>query len=409
LLHLVNNINHPKKMYVGSIVQACVKQTAYDPQSEMERTQYLYEVIQYSGFSAAIQKQIHMHLIASEDEENAQQMLRLVKRFADDGNLESKEAIRKVFRFSSNWNCFIGAEELICIDQIKGFQRVVGEIGKKIVEDEYYETDFIFDYAVEELGEDTVNQFFISYKDDQYANAYLNSVLDYKNKDRDSGNSSEPYDVIRESIETKELNRHWTSYMHWGVKASEDDIFLAATDLLKQSKPYKLLLYLSIFQKRPFPLDIDSIISWARSTNKKISNKAFLVLRNIKSEAVYELAIESLNNNKPNRYALELLILNYKAQDLALLENMMFKKQTKHSFHSNALDIMHIFEENSDPSATGLLLHIYNTGWCTHCREGFIDIMLVNDMIPASIREELKYDCNLDIREKVEQYELNRH
>ncbi|WP_141502487.1 hypothetical protein [Paenibacillus luteus] len=181
LLHLINHRNKPQKKYVHTIVKACVGSTAYDPQAETERTEYLYEAVKHSGFSSRIQKEVLDHLLLSEEEYDTQQMLRLARRFAEDGNEEAKEAIRKAFQYSQGWNCFIGDEELIAIDKQNGLKRVVEEIGKKIVEEDYVESDSTYNFAIEQLGKDAVDAFFQSQSHHLYVSAYLNSVMEYRN------------------------------------------------------------------------------------------------------------------------------------------------------------------------------------------------------------------------------------
>jgi hypothetical protein len=405
LLHLISHSNKPQKKYIHTIVQACVRNTAYDPQAETERTEYLYEAVKYSGFSSRIQKEVLDHLLSSEEEYDTQQMLRLARRFAEEGNEEAREAIRKSFQFSQAWNCFIGDEELIAIDKQNGLKRVVEVIGKKIVDDDYVEIDFTYNFAIEQLGEDAVDVFFRSQSHHLYVSAYLNSVMEYRNRES-SRTPYEliPYEEIRDSILQKDTSKHRFFYHFWGKKASDNDLRLAAEDLLKQTNEKKLCLYLNIFQKRKFPLSEDFLLSLARSPKKSISNYAILALRNIESEAVHEFALELLQDEQPHHYALELLELNYKQQDITIVERILLKKQNKDAFHDRALDVKHIFEKQKDPSSIDLILQIYREGRCTSCREGFIDILIANHWLPSIIWDELLYDSNLDIREKVRRY-----
>ncbi|MEV5029265.1 hypothetical protein [Paenibacillus sp. LPE1-1-1.1] len=131
-------------------------------------------------------------------------------------------------------------------------------------------------------------------------------------------------------------------------------------------------------------------------------------MRNIRSDKIHGFAIELLQINNPNKHALMLLISNYQRQDLVLIDKVIFKKQNKFSFHHWELDTLLIFKENIDPAAVELMLYIYNQGWCTYCREGFIDIMIANDWLPSSMHAELLHDCNLDIREKAKK-SINPH
>jgi hypothetical protein len=85
LFYLIDTSNNPKRKYINPIIQACIKRTAYDPQAEGDRTEYLYEVCKQSGYENEIQRHILEHLVKSQNEYDIEQMLRLAKRFVDAG------------------------------------------------------------------------------------------------------------------------------------------------------------------------------------------------------------------------------------------------------------------------------------------------------------------------------------
>ncbi|MFE4573099.1 hypothetical protein [Paenibacillus chitinolyticus] len=185
----------------------------------------------------------------------------------------------------------------------------------------------------------------------------------------------------------------------WGMRAFKEDLFKAADDLLKEEHPKKLEAYLSIFVKPAFPLDPQKIIELAQSQNKRLRSAAIHALRNLKDERIHRLAVQLICQRETEVEALELFTFNYEENDLPLLEHVAFKKHNKHSFHNMELDMVNIFEKHPTASCQKIMIELYHKGLCSPCRRRAVEIMLANDILPASLRDEIRYDCNPDIRE----------
>ncbi|AET67573.1 hypothetical protein Desor_1955 [Desulfosporosinus orientis DSM 765] len=64
ILFLKENQNRNRK-YLKAIQYACVNNTAFDPQVEGSRAEYLWEAIQYSGYSEYLQNAVLTALLTS--------------------------------------------------------------------------------------------------------------------------------------------------------------------------------------------------------------------------------------------------------------------------------------------------------------------------------------------------------
>ncbi|SEG75585.1 hypothetical protein [Paenibacillus sp. UNC499MF] len=379
--------------HLDAITDACIRNTAYDPQCDGSREAYLWEVIQLSKASPILQERILDALGGKVNGWNLLQVYRLAKIFASHGNAAAVDTMKRGFRYDEEWNCFIGGEEIIEAGGAQGFLFVAKEIGKKILSSEYEGNTFIWESAKELLGEEKAAALLVESAKDERIKAFYQSVLpDEGDYSLSNGRKALPYEELK-----SEKARY--PYIRWGMCASKEDLFKAADDLLKEEHPKKLEAYLSIFVNVAFPLDPQKIIDLAQSQNKRLRSAAIRALRNLKNERIHRLAVQLICQRETEIEALELFTLNYEENDLPLLESIAFKKHNKHSFHNMELDMVNIFENHPTASCQKIMIELYKKGFCSLCRRWAVEIMLANHMLPAALRDEIQYDCNPDIRE----------
>ncbi|EGL16321.1 MULTISPECIES: hypothetical protein [unclassified Paenibacillus] len=384
--------------HLDAIADACIRSTAYDPQCDESREAYLWEVIQLSKASSILQERILDALGGEVNGWDLLQVYRLAKIFASHGNPTAVDAMKKGFRYDEEWNCFIGGAEIIEAEGARGFLFVAKEVGKRILSSGYEGGTFVWEFAKEFLGEEKAAALLEESANDERIQAFYQSAL----RDEDdysllNGRKALSYDEFKSSIEAGEKARY--PYIRWGMHASKEDLFKAADDLLKEEHPKKLEAYLFIFAKTAFPLDPQKIIELAQSGNKRLRSAAIHALRNLKDERIHRLAVELIHQRETEMEALELFTLNYEENDLPLLERIAFKKHHKHSFHNMELDMVDIFENHPTATCQKIMIELYHKGLCTLCRRRAVEIMLANHILPASLRDEIRYDCNPDIRD----------
>ncbi|MFB7816421.1 hypothetical protein ACFC0X_19860 [Paenibacillus chitinolyticus] len=139
--------------HLDAIADACIRNTAYDPQCDGSREAYLWEVIQLSKASPILQERILDALGGEVNGWDLLQVYRLAKIFASHGNATAVDAMKRGFRYDEEWNCFIGGEEIIEAEGAQGFLFVAQEIGKQIMSSGYEGDTFIWEFAKEFLGE----------------------------------------------------------------------------------------------------------------------------------------------------------------------------------------------------------------------------------------------------------------
>jgi hypothetical protein len=402
ILFLKENQNRNRK-YLKAIQYACTNNTAYDPQVEGSRAEYLWEAIQYSGYSEYLQEAVLTSLLASTQPYDIEQMLHLSRRFAENGNNSAKEIMYKTFQYNEHWNTFIGADDLILLDGTHGLLFVADAIGKKILSDNYYEDDWILSIAEEELGKDNVR---ICLTEGSRTNpnvkAYIDSVNSFVEKEAPRAKEKvKTYEEIKLQIDDINDKTNNFKYSYWGAHATEQDFLKAAQDFLVENNRNKIIKYLNIFSRKQFRLNVDKIVTLAYSKDKTIFSNAIGVLKKIRNEQVHELAI-SLWSKNPRCYpVIELLEKNYHDTDYQILQEVLFQKHNKYMFHHLGMSILEIAEEHSSSNCTDLLVHIYNLTWCSNCRRRAVETMIKTEIAPDWVLKECEFDSNPDIRELI--------
>lgn len=383
--------------HIDAIFSACVKNTAYDPQCDINREDYLWEIIQLSQQSETLQERILETLENAANGWGLLQVFRLAKIFALNGNSTALAAMKRGFRYNEEWNNFIGGEEIIILEGEQGFLFTASRIGEHILSSDYEEDRALLNFAKEQLGEEKVAAL-LKNNCDANIRAFVQSTdCQYEDGEAPSNpNHFVTYEELKTSIGS--VPDAYFRYTRWGMQASKEDLLRAANDLLEEKSTRKRLAYLYIFGKTIFPLDPQKIIDFSLSKNRRLRSAAIAVLSNIKDERIHQLGIQLMARQATEIDALDLFILNYSEDDLPLLEGSVFKKHTEHSFHSVGFSILKIFANNPTPSCRRILIELYNKGLCSFCRKRSIEAMMSNQVLPASIQDEIRYDCNPNIR-----------
>lgn len=381
--------------HIDAIYDACIKNTAYDPQCDVSREDYLWEVIQLSKASNSLQERI-LKTLESIDGWDLFQVYRLAKIFVLNGNPTALEAMKRRFRYHEEWYSFIGGEEIIEAEGEQGFLFVAGQIGKEILSSDYEEDKYLLEFAYEHLGEDKVAAL-LENLCDVNIQAFLQSADQHQGYSQSTPNLAVSYDDLKTSIGSapKPLYR----FLKWGKHATEEDLLRAANDLLEERNSKKLEAYLYMFGKTVFPLDPQRIIELAQSKNSRLRSAAIRTLSNLKDERIHQLAIQLISRQVTEIDALDLFIHNYTENDLELLERVFFKKRNKDLFHGIGCSILDIFTHNPTPSCQKVLTELYKRGLCTYCRKHCVEVMIFNHVLPLTIQNEIKYDCNSAIRD----------
>lgn len=400
------------EQYREPILNACLHNTAYDPQVEGDRARYMWDIIHLTDDMPFYRREILSALATSSDLWDLDQLFDLARLFAEQGDDEARQAIYRRYEQIASEEAaglapWCGSLQIIELDGIEGLLFVVDRVGAiALADDEFVEDDFILRSARERLGAEEVDSALGAIRrDNPRIDAYLLRVESTMAPRQASGNdrmqwATASYDQVKEFLLKHGPRAGRYVLVSWGKRASDDDLARAARDFLAEDRTDFLFPYFRIFRQRTFPLPIDRLLELAVSADQEIAQNAARALGQISDPSVRTLAF-SLLRERPAEIA-NLLVRNYQPGDYALImDALMRHHNSEDSLHSFAIATFDVVEANLTSDAVPVLLMLYERGPCSQCREQCVDLLESLAALPEWMIDECCYDANLDLREKM--------
>ena len=182
-------------------------------------------------------------------------------------------------------------------------------------------------------------------------------------------------------------------------RADEEAVRAYAKAYLEQTEPDARAEALGAFALRAFPGDPTPIIEDAKSEHLKLREAAWEVLGNVRHPLVRQFAIEHLREDVET--VLPVLIMNYQKDDEEMLIELV--KSVKVDFacttawHSVQGDVLNM-KDYGLKAPKELLFYIFDTTYCSCCREYALLQMGKRRLLTAEMLEECLFDSSYDIR-----------
>jgi hypothetical protein len=394
--------NNPNIDFSDSIIKGAITNYAYDQQSEGSRAVYIYQFIKKVKQKDKIIKAVLTKLqVEKKDYWSLDQMCDLAVLFFKAGHTEAKTALYN--RFDKNTfedYEFCGKEQLMEIDGIKGILKVAEIVGKKILEENDSEDSYLIDTFQKKHKDLSVYaELAKASKKNKSIEAYHKSILENKwtfSKRRKFTKFS--YKLVKEKIES---NKFRVISVDRATDLSIEDVEKLANELLAEKNKQKQELYLRFFAKRKFPFDYHPILKIAGGKNPaktRLIEFSVEALKYFSSKDIRELALEKLRAEKnPFKY-LDLLVSNYKKGDNRLLHEIANRSDNYDFIHSIGFGYLDIYEANKTKECRESLETIYKKMNCGICRKNVINLLIDNNVLPETIRQEIKFDSNGEVR-----------
>jgi hypothetical protein len=394
---------NPKIDFSSIIVKGAINNYAYDSQSEGSRAKYIYGLIKKSKQREKIIQKLLTRLInLKEDDWGLYQLCDLVTYLHKDGYSDARKHLN--IRYDKNKldeydDC--GYEQLIEIDGINGILKVAEYVGEILLNDkDEYEDSWIIDEFQKKNKEINVYEVLKQNgKENKYIQSYYDTII--KNKFK-------PYKRIKkvkfsyELIKAKIKN---DKFIFISKERANDlttqEVEKLANDFLNSKIRREQELYLTFFTTRKFPFDYAPLLKIAKG---KISKKTRIVEFAVETLAFFEnpeirsFAIEKIKTTKNPCDYLPLLISNYQKGDYILLNEVISRSNNFDFIHSLITSILDIYKENKTKECKEPLVAMYNKMNCGLHRVDIIEILIENDILDDKIFNEMKYDCDDEIK-----------
>lgn len=175
------------------------------------------------------------------------------------------------------------------------------------------------------------------------------------------------------------------------------DRYTAQADLAERAKA------LEVFCRCPYPGDPLPIIEDVRADCEELSAAAWAALENIRHPAVREFALAKINARQIDAAdVVSILVKNYEPADSDLLEKLVravpVDWEENSGWHWVQTEVLNMADDGLK-APLPLIRHIYESTYCSCCREEALRQMGKRRMLTDEMLQECLYDSRKDIRD----------
>lgn len=371
---------YPELTYDEDILYALTHNQSYDLQVEGTRLAYLLLVMHAAHRWPQMRSVLIEAMLQSKDSRDVCSMLDLVNFLAQTGDSEAREALYEKLRRFETDEPAAPLSEIFELDGFEGLKRGAGIIGEAIAARGATEFQRIDCRMFEHRGLDStkVSAWLRSLQSDDpvlrvFEIPEIKPVFESDTQDK-AYRHARLSQVLRmsysEFLREPELGIPYTR--RWSEAATEDDLLLAAKDLIGSRDINQTKLLLIIFSMRPFPLNPAPMILMAESEDFMLRHRAFAALENVRHESVRQLFMKSIENGVP-RFGL--LRSNLREGDDELVEKTldhprvrMLEESDLCQFHWMGHDLLDLCDRGVFKQLSPIAHWIYEYSPCTLCR-----------------------------------------
>lgn len=144
------------------------------------------------------------------------------------------------------------------------------------------------------------------------------------------------------------------------------------------------------------------------SSTDRINEYAIDSLKFLNSKRIREFALERISNARRPATFTDILVSNYQSGDYKLLNDIANKFKDEHIIENLARSYSDIFSSNKTIECKKPLEILYGKMNCGIHRNGIVKILIDNNVLSDTMREEIKYDSYLETRELVKENKKSR-
>ncbi|MBP5775912.1 MAG: hypothetical protein J6W36_09480 [Clostridiales bacterium] len=253
--------------------------------------------------------------------------------------------------------------------------------------------------AEEALGEDGLLKYDGSSEGIKEYIRIMSQPFEYERKDKVSNATAEM--VLSWLREEPEITRLEMMYRGLMTMSGAEALKLAEQFSVETDPGIKAAIA-SVFTsgKYLWPLDISILTDCSSSEDKRLVREVNEALSLLTDERLHDHAMDILKTGfDPG--ALKLLINNIKKSDesfiLGFLEELPIDEDDECEWHGI---VSAVNGKGDDPEMPdSLLLWAYEASLCSWCREGIVEKLISRGLMTDDMKEEIRYDADLDIRD----------
>lgn len=393
----------------GPLLESCLCDQRYDKQFEDLRGDWLWDIVTTVGAQDRFRVPI-LHALHNEtDGWNASQLYEFARLYAAAGDETFRNQLYEIVKQKPfEDNCSLGEEALLKLDGAQGFLFATRVRGQRLATIEWdWGDEYLVMKAIQHCGEKEILGLMSSSSEVDIRRFYQNWMkLKQETPPRSGretsikGKQSFSVEQVLAAVNSAD-NCSWLGI--WGKAATEDDL-LAILKTLRETEDVRLLKKLiRVFRWRPLPEFDTRLIQLCCHADWELQCRSYIALAHNTHPAIREFALKQLADEWSIQ-VFKLFVKNFEPGDegriFAALE--LSDDNDDDDLHGILSDVLKVLEANpvADRSQLGVLSYVANP--CEICRFKAVQLLKDQEITPAWMLEECRFDSYEETRELYE-------
>jgi hypothetical protein len=376
--------------------------------------EYLYDVIRLSGRADWYIRVLADKLPSLDDRDSDPwQVVTILRRFAIEGSLPAHDAVIRAFEENAKSGGIHYLDEMLLVEGIYGLVHAARCVQlESIPEDSLWRiSGAIEDLALRDGDEPTraaLRELASSHEEVRQWTAFLEAesarISDLRANVRKRESSEDVYaELLRRITSAVEKGRERAAHaVVMSIRrCSPEQVARLASELLAEHDPVRQVALLRAFRHVPFPFGHAPLMFYVESDDELVRESALRAVAQLSHPDVRSLAIEHLRSGTRSDLVVELLVHNARLGDEAMLLELCRRGEGDDVGHWMGIDMKRLMENNPAIDRGLLCLELYESGLCSMCRHGFVELLEEVGPLPDWMKAELPYDAYSSSRELV--------
>ena len=393
---------HKEVDFTREIILLCLKNYAYDPQCEGDRSEYAMQFVralsekQRNRVLAIIKSHLENDKVS--DDWDCIHLYYVAVKIAHEFEPFFGDILRRRFDECDDETLIdvFPSSALIELDGFDGMVRVARKFGKAFkVHDDWYADDYYTICVPDMDGESVRAKLGDLAESDQDIRAYLERIeeCEKKSEERKAEAKKNEGESNFECVKKYFYSERGIVPRRYAKKLTIDEAKYFADEMTKVKTQKELTKYLRLFSSIPYPYGADDLIPlFSKRKNSYFNNRLVDALSFFTSPEIRSLAEKALDSDDCSPFYLTLLIKNYRDGDGSKIARKLRAIKNFEDAHSDVIDVTKIYEENVTPDCIEPLTVFYERTKCGLCRIRAVKLMDKAGMLPQNIRDELPFD-----------------
>lgn len=389
-----------REVFKEDILYGALNSISYDTYFEGTKCWYIYDLILGMQDNDYFENKIIEKLEKSKklSIRTFNHLTDLLDQFAYDGSSKAKNVLEEQYQLLLNKKRFSSDDyEKLC-NLIKIFNDLYGN--KKIDE----VLDDVYRYKLTHKSFDVTNLWFIQSMVFNLDEVFISKIKTYFPEfDFEYNKNNIP--IRLENVSMDDIRNSNIEDLSLCVRCLDKSYHNELIDYLLEindkEKSIIIVKNLNISNKL-FNEKIDQLLNLVEKYDLQYEAYFLDFLARHKSKKLRCLAYKLIDNLTFKEYGIDLLIANHSKEDIEYLYRYFKSVSFNFNGHKSHEYVSHIIKYfnngGKDEKIKSLLIYYYENNYCSYCRKEIIDIMKKFNLLTDEIINEMKYDCNYDIR-----------